>query len=560
MKYFYVFFIFILTTTLATAQETPAYFRITFKDKSNNPFSISNPSEFLSEKAIERRKKMDIQINQSDIPITPSYISNIINTGAMYINSSKWFNSIVVYIKNDSTVNQISSNSTIKTIEKISKTDTIKKIKTSKSENYIKQDFSTTINSLITNHIPLSSYEYNYGLAFRQINIHNGQYLHMNGFIGSDILIAILDVGFIGVSTLSAFENIRQNRQIIATKDFTIPNGDVFSSGSHGTYILSVIAAFQEGTMIGTAPGSNFLLLRTEVENSENLVEEDNWCAGVEYADSCGADIISSSLGYSTFDDTTHNHTYSMLDGKTTRVAKAATMASRKGMLVINSAGNSGNKKWYYIGTPADADSILTVGAVNPFLNYAPFSSKGPTADNRIKPDVCAIGEDAYIISISGKPEPANGTSFSAPIISGLAACLWQKFPDKSNIDIRNAIIKSANTYNSPNNFIGYGIPDFFKASLLLLNNPAPFEPYFTASSNGTELTSILQANKSGLYKFTIYNLQAKPVASFEEECQTGYNYLNINLTTKILNGIYILETTINGEAYKNIKLSVNGY
>jgi len=275
------------------------------------------------------------------------------------------------------------------------------------------------------------------------------------------MFIAVIDGGFYNVKELSAFDSLRTSGRLRGFKNFTPDVKNPLGDNSHGTNVLSIMAAYLPGQLIGSAPDADYLLLRSEEIGHEYIVEEDNWLSAVEYADSIGVDIISCSLGYTTFDDSSQNHHHSKLDGRTVRTSQAATMAAARGMIVCMSAGNEGNSKWKYIAIPADADSIITVGAVYPNGNYAEFSSVGPTADNRVKPDVMAIGARTFYQNSMGNIVTGNGTSYSTPLIAGLVACLWQANPDKNNMEIIEMVKRSASHFDNPNSTYGYGIPDF---------------------------------------------------------------------------------------------------
>jgi serine protease AprX len=223
--------------------------------------------------------------------------------------------------------------------------------------------------------------------------------------------------------------------------------------------VLSTMAAYEPGLMVGTAYKANYYLFRTEDAASEHNIEEVNWLLAAEYADSAGVDIINSSLGYTSFDAPSYSYAYSELNGNTTIVTRAADLAAATGMLVVVSAGNEGNKTWRYISAPADADSVLTVGAVDSLANHAIFSSFGPTADNRVKPDVVAMGQQAYVVSSSGRLSRSSGTSFSGPIMAGMMACLWQANADLTNMQLLQLVRQMGSNANAPNNTIGYGLP-----------------------------------------------------------------------------------------------------
>ena len=302
----------------------------------------------------------------------------------------------------------------------------------------------------------------------------NGEYLHEGGFTGNGKLIALLDGGFYSVDQFSAFENLRNDNKIIATWDFVTGDSSVYEDDPHGMSVLSTIAGNVPGQLIGTAPNASFLLLRTEDVFSENIIEEYNWSAAAEFADSAGADVISSSLGYTEFDDPLQNHIYSDMDGNHCPSSIAADFAASKGILVLVSAGNSGNDSWHYISAPSDGDSVISVGAVNSIGNHVSFSGWGPSFDGDVKPNVVAKGRDCALVDEYGTISTGSGTSFACPILAGAASCLWQAFPDLNSIQIMSAIERSANYYLVPNDSLGYGIPDFRLASYFLATGAMP--------------------------------------------------------------------------------------
>ena len=361
--------------------------------------------------------------------------------------------------------------------------------------------------------------------------------------------IAVLDAGFYQVDAMNVFDSLWLNGQILGTRDFVMPGNNVFNESTHGMMVLSTMGANIQGQMVGTAPKANYWLLRTEDATSENLIEEDNWAAGAEFADSIGVDLINSSLGYTTFDDAAMSHSYQDMDGRTTRVSQAATIAARKGILVVNSAGNSGGGWWKYIGAPADADSIITVGAVNNMGNYAAFSSIGPSYDNRIKPTVAALGEGS-VIATGGGVSTGNGTSFASPIICGMTACLWQAFPQKTNQDIIEAIRLSASQYYTPDSLLGYGIPNYPVAAILLSGNniynfdkdnsfnvfPNPFNDILYIAYNSLDSQNV---------RVEIFNLKGERLFAVNDiPRHMGYNSITINNLSGLTNGIYIVRIT----------------
>jgi subtilisin family serine protease len=308
----------------------------------------------------------------------------------------------------------------------------------------------------------------NYGNSGSQIYLHEGEFLHNRGLQGNGIKVAVLDAGFARYQNISAFDSVRLSNKILGTWDFVEKNNSVNEDDIHGMWCLSILAANIPGSYIGSAPQASYYLFRTEDVASEFPVEEQNWAAAAERADSLGVDIITSSLGYSEFDDPAFNYTYADMNGKKTIVSRAASIAFQKGMIVTNSAGNEGGRKWKYIIAPADVEEVLSVGAININKQVAPFSSYGPTADGRVKPDVASVGWNTFLINLNGTVGQGNGTSFSNPNLAGLIACLWQAFPDFNNKEIINAVKLSADHYSSPDTRTGYGIPNMRIAFLAL--------------------------------------------------------------------------------------------
>ena len=420
-------------------------YRLHLSDKNNNGYNIDNPGQFLTQRAITRRINQNIAITQSDLPITKTYTDSLQKLGCEIIAKSKWFNTVVIATTDTALLDTIQNLSFVDTLERFTEGN---KIQTSKPDKNIQstEDY------------------YDYGNAYNQIHIHNGEIMHNNGYRGQGMRIAVIDAGFTGADQIQGFQHIFSDNRLIATYDFINRNSNVFGFHSHGTNVLSCIASYLPGEFVGTAPEAEFLLLRSENGSSEYEIEEDFWVAAAEFADSLGVDVISSSLGYNTFNDSRQNYTYQDMDGKTAMISKAATIASEKGILVVVSAGNAGNDSWHYITAPADADSIITVGAISSSLDIASFSSRGPSSDGRIKPDIVAKGLAATVLSTTGDITTNSGTSFSAPIAAGLATCLWQANPEKNNIEIINLIKEYSSQYEQPDNIKGYGIPDFGEA------------------------------------------------------------------------------------------------
>lgn len=448
MKNFFIILLFFISSTAVFSANDFKYW-VQFTDKDSSLFSIDDPSEYLSTKAIERRSKQNIAIDSTDLPVNQKYIDSVLTTGVSIHTCSKWLNGITISVADTSVISQIYNFPFVKTVE------------LTYIPNYLKSaklDLDNYPNKRV------AQVNDGYGNAYAQINMHNGDWLHQAGYRGDGIEIAVIDVGFLNVNIITAFTQAFNNGQILGTKDFVNPSSDFYSTHYHGGQVLSVMAGYDYNTYIGTAPNASYWLLRSEDPNNEFPVEADNMIAAMEFADSVGVDIITSSLGYYNFDDPIMSYTYANLDGKTYRVAIASAIANRKGMIVLNSAGNEGAKPWHYITSPGDADSILTIGSVTATLERSSFSSWGPTSDGRIKPTICALGSNTAVINSDGNPATNSGTSLACPIIAGLTACLWQALPDLTNTEIIDLIISHGSQYDTPDNELGYGVPDFYAA------------------------------------------------------------------------------------------------
>lgn len=529
------FILFAITASFSTSAQDK-YF-VKFTDKDNSTYSIENPSAFLSERAISRRTKQGISITQEDLPVNSTYVQQVQNTGAIVDYNLKWFNGVVVTITNSNQLTSIQNLSFVSTTNKIYQSGvkgsklTYEKCKTISPEKKVS-----------------STLELNYGNSSTQIKMMNGHILHNAGFLGEGIQIAVIDAGFWDVDSHQAFDSLRTRNRILGTKDFINPNPNIYQEDSHGMMVLSTMGGYIAGQLIGTAPRAKYWLIRTENASVEQIYEEYAWAAGAEFADSVGADIINTSLGYSTFDVESQNHPYSELDGSKTPITKAANIAASKGMVVVVSAGNEGNDDWYYISAPADSPNVLTVGAVDKYKNKAAFSSFGPTADGRIKPDVCAMGQAAVVASTSGLTGTNNGTSFSSPIMAGMIACLWQAKPTLTSTEIIQLVKASSSNASSPNNSIGYGIPDFSTTvgvnSEIIGSNEIVIFPNPFNDAIKLRLPEIAE----GLAEYSVISIIGKTIVKKEENVFN--HYLEINLPTSTPTGNYIIKVISGSKVY----------
>jgi serine protease AprX len=496
-------FLFVILFKVCGAQTAPGKYLIQFTDKNNSPYSLSNPSAFLSQNCIERRVKMGYGFNELDLPVNPHYIEGVLDAGfSMLHHISKWFNSMTIAVVDTTIIDSIAQLPYVSGVRKLPF------VILDKTDEKFMEEFSLNKKSSM---LQVGDNYNAYGPSYRQIEMLNGHLLHELGLTGAGMDIAIFDAGWDKADQLPAFDALHNEGRIVMTRDFVFEDSDpVYNQSTHGMYVLSLMAGEIQDSLLGTAPDANYYLFRTENPASEYIVEEDNWVAAAELADSLGIDVINSSLGYSLFDDTLMNHTYADMDGNTTRCTIAADIASSKGILVVNSAGNSGNNPWHYITAPSDGDSVLCVGAVNADRHHAAFSSYGPSSDGRVKPNVCAMGFACVIADLDSTIRTGNGTSFSSPITAGLATCLMQAFPERSNMDILHAIEQSAHSYYTPTDSLGYGIPDFWKAYLILQGNSQPYttEVYAVAYPNPctTEINVIVHTENPCETEYEIFN------------------------------------------------------
>ena len=442
MQKLVVFILLTFSPLWLKAQQINRYV-VYFKDKENNTYSLSHPEAFLSARALERRSKQGIALTIDDLPVSNSYIQVVENAGGNYFYSSRWFNAILI----EADTSALKGIRALPKVEKVVYVAPGSKLSAARSNERKKK--SLRFNAQLS---PPES---------RQNILLGVPELQARGYSGEGKVITVLDGGFKAVDELPYFSHFFEQGKLLGQHDFTTSSNDVFRYSTHGTKSLSTIAAIDSATFIGTAPLAYFLLAVTEDVSSEYLVEEYNWLLGAEWADSAGTDVITASLGYNTFDDPSMNYSYSDLDGKTTVSARAAAMASERGIVVVVSAGNSGSSAWKYIVTPADAEGIISVGAIQESEQIASFSSRGPSADGRIKPEVVAVGFKTTVADQNGGFTVGNGTSYAAPQIAGFAASVWQAFPDLSSKEIRELILNSGDKASMPDTIYGWGRPYF---------------------------------------------------------------------------------------------------
>lgn len=497
--------------------QLPAKYLITFKDKTNSPFLVTKPLEFLSQRSVNRRQKQNITLKTRDLPVNPSYISEIKKTGAKVWYTSRWMNAALIQTSeaNLQTVLKLPFVKGLEVNGTVDNPDSRSARKVSKYQTHENKSL-------------------NYGKAKIQNEMIGVNVMHDLGYRGEGMMICILDAGFNNVDQIPAFKALFDENRIVGTYDFVKKETSVYEDDGHGTSVLSCMGASLEGSMIGTAPKASFLLLRSEDASSEYIIEEANWLFAAEYADSVGVDLINSSLGYTTFDDAKTDHTYAQLDGNTTIAARAADWAASVGIICVISAGNDGNSAWKYISTPADADSVLTIGGVDANKLYAKFSSQGIPNDIRIKPDVVAMGQSVAVIAPSGNVSTASGTSFSAPILCGMVAGYWQANPTLTATQVMENVRNSGSQAAKPDKILGYGIPNLFRV-LAIQEEASSFYKVYpnpTKAEITVELNDFIGKN----YEATFMDILGRIYQS-----ETIKNRIQTISIEKLSSGIYFL-------------------
>jgi subtilisin family serine protease len=494
-----------LTSSLASEAQLTRHI-VSFRDKKATTLSLSQPSAFLTAKALERRRRYNIAIDSTDLPVCRAYLDTLASIrNVRVLNASRWLNQAAIQTTDASALARIRALPFVRAVESVAAV--ARPMDSTSLEPMARDALEELRQGATASHEATGVSYYNYGNSAGQVRIHEGDFLHDLGFRGEGMTIAVLDAGFQSYLGNRAFDSLRRSGRILGTWDFVAGEASVNEDDAHGANCLSVMASNLPGIMVGTAPAASYWLFRTEEVTTEYPVEEHFWAVGAERADSLGADMISSSLGYTDFDDPSLDHRYAQLDGNTTMVSRAADMAAKKGMIVTNSAGNSGAGAWKYIGAPADGDSVLAVGAVDVNGSIGAFSSFGPSADGQVKPDVASVGVRAFVITPNGVPAQGNGTSYANPNMAGLVACLWQAFPEFGNMEVIDALRRSSSRFANPDDRVGYGIPNLRKAYEDLLRRrqvrqarailkddyirafPSPFDRrlniYYTPSSTG---------------------------------------------------------------------------
>jgi subtilisin family serine protease len=512
---------------------------VLFRDKANSPYSVDRPEQFLSQRSILRRQKQNISVKERDLPVNPAYVAQLQQTGATIWYSSRWLNAVLL----EATSSVIAQ---IQTLPFVQELELGQAVASARLDNPVHTELITT--GILSQSLDTSLA---YGMSQIQLTQLGADVMHQRGYHGEGMLIGVLDAGFLNANTVGYLKPLFDDKRVLATYDFVSKDARVYEDDAHGVEVLSTMAATADGSLYGTAYKASYILLRTEDAATEKPIEEANWLMGAEYADSAGVDIINSSLGYFSFDSPYPGHVYADLTGTKTLISRAAQWAADVGILVVNSAGNEGNNAWRYIIAPADAPDVLAIGGVTSAGTQASFSSIGPSADSRVKPDLAALGSGVVIGLPNGRISYGSGTSFASPLVAGLAAGFWQAHPRLTAAQVREALRRSGSQYGNPDNRLGYGIPNFERAGVFsealtpLVLYPNPFSSTAPLSVQWDQLgNTTLDATLTDLTGRVLWQNQysVNGIATFMLP--------NLNLSA----GVYLMQLTA-GDQRRTVKV-----
>ncbi|WP_439150918.1 S8 family serine peptidase [Winogradskyella sp.] len=517
----------LLQFTINSYAQEDAWIYLT--DKPNVAASLANPITILTQKAIDRKQNYNVVIDERDVPVNEGYINDLkTQTGITVLAKSKWFNAAHVR-GSEADINALSTLAYVDSIDFANNT----------------LDSRATFTE-IPNKFNIESQQravFNYGDTQNQVEMINADNLHVDDFTGEGITIAVMDSGFPNVDTMGAFQRLRDNGDLLNGYDFVNKTADVYASGasSHGTVVLSDMAGFIQDEFVGTAPDASYYLFLTEDATSENPVEESYWVEAAERADSLGVDMINTSLGYRVFDNSNYDYTPADMNGQVAFISKGASIAVEKGILVVASAGNAGATAWQTVGAPADSPDVLSVGAVDANGNYVSFSSQGGAAQAGYqKPDVVARGGNAYVVSLNNSITQLNGTSFSAPILCGGIASLWQAIPNATAQEVMDYVRQSASQFSTPDDLLGYGIPDLDAARNIALT--IEDQTLVTISVYPNPVTNVVTISHPEALRdaqISIYNQLGQQVL----QTQSTTNTLRIDIS-HLATGLYHLQVS----------------
>ena len=537
MKKLILFFFLILLSLGVRAQKiAESVYWVYFSDKAGNGYQVKQPEQFLSDRSVNRRALQNLAVDPLDLPVNPAYLQEIRDMGVIIKHVSRWLNGIAMIQMDDELFNEV-----------------------------LQKSFTDTIPwkpEKLTLHFPPATGQsrflppleqapsFDYGIAREQVEMLRTDQLHAMGYTAGGVWIGVLDAGFFNVDSLPSFFSLLDEERILGTRNYVNGTSIYRQSNSHGMSVLSLMAGEWDGNMVGTAPHASYLLCMTEDPVQETRIEEIAWIEAAEYADSLGVDVLNTSLGYSEFDGGLYDYSYSDMDGVSTFISRAASLTASRGMILCNSAGNSGDDDWFYVTAPADATDILAVGAVDSTNLLASFSSRGPSFDARIKPDVTAMGKATGVQHRSGGLARGNGTSYASPLLAGSVATLWQAFPELSANELISNIRQSGHLSGRPDPDYGFGTPNMLYAYHSITGIPARMksETMEIWPNPATDRMMIrIPETTSGLQQVRLYDMSGKLTLIQELELPGA-----LILPASMKSGIYIAEIRTPAFVYRS--------
>ena len=513
-------------SSLQAQQLAEGVYWVYFKDKAGNGFSVDQPEAFLSERSLQRRAWQGLPVDTRDLPVTSGYLTELRELGVEIRHVSRWLNGVAMVNADSQQFMQVLD---------LPFTDTVAWEPDQGVMYYPPHNGAARFEAPM-DQAPL----FDYGLSLEQAAMLGVDLLHGLGYTGKGVWIAVLDAGFSRVDSLPSFQTMISEGRLIGTRNF-VHSGSVFrENSSHGMNVLSSMGGNWTGNLLGTAPDASYFLCMTEDPSRETKIEEIAWIEAAEYVDSLGFDVINTSLGYSDFDGTAFDYTYEDMDGKTAFISRAASLTASRGMIACNSAGNEGSDPWFYVTAPADATDILTVGAVDSEGDIAGFSSRGPTFDSRIKPDVVAQGVLCVLQGVGGGLVLGSGTSFSSPVLAGSVASLWQAYPDVSAREMIRWVRQSGDRSLNPDATFGFGIPDMARAYWNITHVPAGIKPgrlelYPNPADSWIRVR--LPGQESGSHEIRVYDMSGRTVLVREADLSAEFP-----LPSSLQRGVYLIE------------------
>jgi len=534
IKFKLLVFTLLLSLGAHSQEIAPGAYWIYFSDKDGDSYQTDQPDQFLSERSVNRRAMQGLAVDRLDLPVSSAYLEEIKQMGVEVKHVSKWLNGIAMINMDESTFQNVVQKPFTDTVPWAPETDDL---------------FFPQKNGQERFNPPLESDpEFNYGIAREQLEQVRTNGLHELGYTGSGVWIGVLDAGFYNVDSLPSFIPLIDENRILGTRNYVNETFLYRLNSSHGMSVLSIMAGEYDGYLVGTAPHASYLLCSTENSDQETRIEEIAWIEAAEYADSLGVDVLNTSLGYSDFDGEAYDYTYHDMDGHSSYISRAASLTASRGMILCNSAGNSGDDPWFYITAPADATDILTVGAVDSTNLLAGFSSRGPSFDGRTKPDITAMGRASGIQHRGGEFARGNGTSYASPVMAGSVAALWQAFPELSAIDLMLKIRQSAHRTERPDDNYGFGTPNMLYAYHTITRIPARFSAgTMEVWPNPARQRIMIKISESGEQLVRIYDLNGRLVSSQQVQLPG-----EMELPPSLSSGIYIIEIRTEGYIYRS--------